>query len=258
MGNSTKRPCAWCGQEFQTQRVTAKFCGGTCRQRANRAGRGTQGQSDSVTPTVTGLGFELLMSKAALKLAASQIVDEFVGKAGKTARLMVWELRIVEKLTPFLSGEEVISKAALAEVLGTGYTYYESASDLLTQIRERLTSLEEQLKDEKARVKDEKARVEHYRDLYDSYREKLNDRLNRRTAGESKGLSTEDWETLTKMDDVQLAQWTKVGRALHRQGRREAGQDAVRWVQGNRMDQSKGSNADGNATVDSLGPLQSP
>ena len=235
MGNSTKRPCAWCGQEFQAQRVTAKFCGGACRQRANRAGSGTQ----------------LLMSDVALKLTASQIVDEFVGKAGKTARLMVWELRIVEKLTPFLSGEEVISKAALADVLGTGYTYYESASDLLTQIRERLTSLEEQLKDEKARV-------EHYRDLYESYREKLNDLLSRGKSGELNGLSTEDWETLSTMDDVQLAQWVKVGRALHRQGRREAGQDAVRWVQGNRMDQSKASNANGNATVDSLGALPSP
>ena len=60
------------------------------------------------------------------------------------------------------------------------------------------------------------------------------------------------------MDAEQLARWTKVGRALHRQGRSEASQDAIRWVQGNRMDQSKGSNADGNATVDSLGPLQSP
>ena len=35
IGNSIKRPCAWCGQEFQAQRVTAKFCGGdlpTARQ----------------------------------------------------------------------------------------------------------------------------------------------------------------------------------------------------------------------------------
>ena len=54
MGNSAKRPCAWCGQEFQAQRVTAKFCGGTCRQRANRAGSGAQGQSDSVTPQGPG------------------------------------------------------------------------------------------------------------------------------------------------------------------------------------------------------------
>ena len=188
MGNSTKRPCAWCGQEFQTQRVTAKFCGGTCRQRANRAGRGTQGQSDSVTPTVTGLGFELLMSKAALKLAASQIVDKFVRKAGKTARLMVWESRIVDKLTPFLSGEGGISKATLADVLGTRHPYYESASDLLTQIRERLTSLEEQLKDQKNRVEHYRDLYERYRDLYERYRD--NDRLNRRTGGESKGLST--------------------------------------------------------------------
>ena len=66
----------------------------------------------------------------------------------------------------------------------------------------------------------------------------LNDLLSRGTGGELNGLSTEDWETLTKMDAVQLAQWAKVGRALDRQGRREAGQDAVRWVQGNRMDQS--------------------
>ena len=141
MGNSTKRPCAWCGQEFQAQRVTAKFCGGTCRQRANRAGPGTQRQSDSVTPTATGLAFELLMSDVALKLAASQIVDEFVGKAGKTARLMVWEMRIVEKLTPFLSAEEGISKVALADVLGADYRYYERASDLQTKIRKRLISL---------------------------------------------------------------------------------------------------------------------
>ena len=203
-----------------------------------------------MTPTVTGLGFKLLMPKAALKLATSQIVDEFVGKAGRTARLMVWELRIFEKLTPFLSGEGGISKEALADVLGAGYPYYESASDLLTQIRERLTFLEEQLKDQKNRV-------EHSRDLYDRYRDMYNDLLSRGTGGELKGLSTEDWETLTKMDADQLAQWTKVGRALDRQGRSEVSQDAIRWVQGNRMNQSKGSNADGNATVDSLGALQS-
>ena len=246
MGNSTKRPCAWCGQEFQAQRVTAKFCSGTCRQRANRAA-----QSDSVTPTVTGLAVELLMSDAALKLAASQIVDEFVGRAGKTARLMLWEYRIVEKLTPFLSGEGGIPKEALADVLGASYLYYESASELLTRLRERLASLEKQLQDEKHRV-------EHYRDLCDSFRQTLTGLVNRGKSGALDGLSTEDWDALTKMDDVQLAQWVKVGRTLHRQGRREAGQDAVRWVEGNRMDQSKGSNANGNATGDSQGALPPP
>ena len=170
------------------------------------------------------------MPKASLKLAASQIVDEFVGKAGKTARLMVWELRIVEKLTPFLSGEGGIPKAALADVLGASYPYYESAADLLTQIRERLTSLEKQLKDERNRV-------EHYRDLYDRYREMHNDLLSRGKSGELNGLSEEGWETLAKMDADQVGQWIKVGRALARQGRRDASQDAVRWVQGNRIDQ---------------------
>ena len=226
MSNSTKRPCAWCGQGFQAKRVSAKYCGGTCRQRANRAGPGAQGQSDSVTASVTGL--ELLMPKAALQFAASQIVDEFVGKAGKTARLMVWELRIVEKLTPFLSGEGVIPKAALADVLGAGYPYDKSASDLLTQLRERLASLEKQ-------VKDEKDRVEHYRDLHNSYREMYTDLLSRGKSGELNGLSAEDWEALSKMDADQLSQWVKVGRALDRQGRREASQDAVRWVEGNRV-----------------------
>ena len=188
---------------------------GPCRQRANRAGPGAQGQSDSVTASVTG--FELLMPKAALQFAASQIVDEFVGKAGKTARLMVWELRIVEKLTPFLSGEGVIPKAALADVLGAGYPYYTSASHLLTQLRERLASLEKQ-------VKDEKDRVELYRDL-----------LNRGKSGELNGLSAEDWEALSKMDADQLSQWVKVGRRLASRGRREATHDAVRWVEGNRV-----------------------
>ena len=226
MSNSTKRPCAWCGQGFQAKRVSAKYCGGTCRQRANRAGPGAQGQSDSVTASVTGL--ELLMPKAALQFAASQIVDEFVGKAGKTARLMVWELRIVEKLTPFLSGQGVIPKAALADVLGAGYPYYKSASDLLTQLRERLASLEKQ-------VKDERDRVEHYRDLHNSYQEMYTDLLSRGKSGELNGLSAEDWEALSKMDADQLSQWVKVGRALDRQGRREASQDAVRWVDGNRV-----------------------
>ena len=237
MSNSTKRPCAWCGQGFQAKRVTAKYCGGTCRQRANRTGPGAQGQSDSVTASVTG--FELLMPKAALQFAASQIVDEFVGKAGKTARLMVWELRIVEKLTPFLSGEGVIPKAALADVLGAGYPYYTSASHLLTQLRERLASLEKQVKDERDRseqqVKHERDRAEHYRNLYARYSEMYTDLLNRGKSGELNGLSAEDWEALSKMDADQLSQWVKVGRRLASRGRREATHDAVRWVEGNRI-----------------------
>ena len=32
-----KLRCETCGTEFQTQRGTARYCGGTCRQRANRA-----------------------------------------------------------------------------------------------------------------------------------------------------------------------------------------------------------------------------
>ena len=172
-----------------------------------------------MTLGVTGL--ELLMPKAALQFAASEIVDEFVGKAGKTVRLMLWEYRMVEKLTPFLSGEGVIPKAALADVLGAGYPYHKSASDLLTQLRERLADLEN--------------RVEQYRNLYNTYREMHANLLSRGKSGELNGLSAEDWETLSKMDADQLSQWVKVGRALDRQGRREASQDAVRWVQGNRV-----------------------
>ena len=230
--SESKRQCEVCHVEFSARRATARFCGGTCRQRAHRANR-----------VVTG--FELLMPKEALDLAASQIVDEFVGKAGKTARLMLWEYRIVDKLTPFLSGEAGIPKKALVDVLGADYLYYESPSNLLTRIRERLESFEKELQYEKDSVG-------FYREMSDSYRKMYNNLVSRGAGGELKGLSTEDWESLAQMEADQLVQWAKVGRALNRQGRSEAGQDAVRWVQGNRMDPSKGSNANGNATVDPL------
>ena len=31
------RRCTWCNQEYKAARRTSEFCGGTCRQQANRA-----------------------------------------------------------------------------------------------------------------------------------------------------------------------------------------------------------------------------
>ena len=226
---STVTHCDQCGKLFQLKRnnkTGSKFCGNTCRQRAHRAKR-------KASPLHNPLGHSIDAILGGLR-------QEVFG----TRSQAVWELAAMRARDKV----EAILRAAVVDVFGKDYPvyYYQRASELLTKIGERLTSLEKQLKDEKCRV-------EHYRDLHDRYRDMVTDLLNRGKSGALNGLSTEDWDALTKMDDVQLGQWVKVGRTLHRQGRMEAGQDAVRWVEGNRVDQSKGRNANGDATGDSQG-----
>ncbi|QBI97245.1 hypothetical protein KD930_gp01 [Mycobacterium phage Kevin1] len=49
-GGPMRRECAVCGQPFEAQRPQAKYCGETCRKRAQRGGIAKQKQQAPLTP----------------------------------------------------------------------------------------------------------------------------------------------------------------------------------------------------------------
>lgn len=68
-----RRPCDWCGKEYDAQRATAKFCGATCRQRAKRGGEpGPESNVDRVRVELEEAGVaDSALAGMALTLAAT-------------------------------------------------------------------------------------------------------------------------------------------------------------------------------------------
>ena len=63
-----------------------------------------------------------------------------------------------------------------------------------------------------------------------------------RTRGSSNGggaVTPQQWEHLAKMDDRQLRQWVMAGRTMARSGRDSPVDNAIRWVEENRVESSE-------------------
>lgn len=116
-----KRSCAVCGKSYEAQRSTKKYCGGTCRTAASRAG-GAAPRAVRVAsvPGVASVGLvsaalreltdadrlDTTFGQAALELARRIASEEFV-QSGASVASMVKQLR--ETMADALKGAAVVA-----------------------------------------------------------------------------------------------------------------------------------------------------
>ena len=151
--------CTWCQQRYTAQRKSSQYCGGTCRQKANRLRRKTRTSG------------------------------------------------------PAFGGVDYFAKWTDAE------TRYRNGC-------ERLDELTDRWRRELNNV------VSDNRDLLTEV-VNLKTQLARRDDGGT--VAPDQWERLANMDDKQLRQWVVAGRALARKGHGSPVENAIRWVEENRL-----------------------
>ena len=174
-----KLRCKTCGTEFQAQRGTARYCGGTCRQRANRA-KAQKAEPSAQSPA------EVVRDEW---LRLDQAIDE-----------------VVQPLNEFKSRKR---KDELAFML--------LESRLNTAFRDLLRKEDANVTDRMQTEMDSK--VAYQRDRADRYYEwweesrafnnKLMDTINtlRNRVAAGSALTTEDWVQLIEMTDADLRKW---------------------------------------------------
>ena len=124
-----QRKCASCGRSYQAARPNSKFCGDTCRKRAQRSPKPTTMKQPKAPPVlVVGLG-----AVTARELEAADRLDTVLGQAA-----LVLARRIE---SPMETGASVASMTKqLRETLADALKGAAQAADPLDEIRARRES----------------------------------------------------------------------------------------------------------------------
>ena len=118
-----QRKCAGCGDTFEAKRSTAKYCGGTCRQRGNRR------QEPEAASEVDWTAFPLVAATAA-ELEAAGRLDTSLGQQALTVALKV--------CSPFETGSGVASASKeLRAIMAAALDGANIAADPLDELRAR-------------------------------------------------------------------------------------------------------------------------
>jgi len=125
------KSCAVCGKSFDAQRPTAKYCGGTCRTRASRAGGPPAVAPSPVVVRIVDdmLGSPLpLVAAAERELAAAGRMDTMLGQA---------TLELARRISsPMESGASVASlMKQLRETMADALKGAAIAADPLDELR---------------------------------------------------------------------------------------------------------------------------
>lgn len=89
-----QRPCAQCGKPFEAQRPTAKFCGGTCRKRAQRGSGGVPRVPAAIANAV---GDDLI----------SAVRAELVAAGRENSSLGMQAIRLATRMAEFDTGSSL-------------------------------------------------------------------------------------------------------------------------------------------------------
>ena len=124
-----QRKCASCGRSYQAARPNSKFCGDTCRKRAQRSPKQSTIQTTKTAP-VSADGLEAV---AARELAAADRLDTVLGQAA-----LVLARRIE---SPMETGSSIASMTKqLRETLADALKGAQQVADPLDEIRARRDS----------------------------------------------------------------------------------------------------------------------
>ena len=202
-----KLRCETCGTEFQAQRGTARYCGGTCRQRANRA----KGQK----------------AEPSAQSSAEFVRDEWL-------RL---DQAIDEVLQPHLN--EFKSRKRKGEL-----AFMLLESRLHTAFRDLLRKEGANVRaDMDSKVAYQRDRAERYYEWLEESRQfnrELLDTLRNRVAA-GPALTKEDWLELIEMTDAELRKWVTIGARMDKNPTvHHPAEQAKRWVMENRPAAAQG------------------
>ena len=206
--SESKRQCEVCHVEFSARRATARFCGGTCRQQANRA------KAKNAPRKGESLFSSILEQQNKLRAIVLEAGAEY---------FPAW------KKTPTVRMELMAYKIA-------------SEFERMLDQTKRSIQATMQAKIDKER-ENYNRQWEYNQKLFADYVAIL---AKHNEAAE--GLSAEDWETLRDMDDAELKRWVTVGGRMAKNSTVDnAAEQAMRWVVENRpAAYLPGSNGNGN------------
>lgn len=118
-----QRSCAQCTKPFEAQRPTAKFCGGTCRKRAQRVGRGVPPVPASIANAQVG---DLV----------SAVQAELVAAGRENSSLGMQAVRLARRMGEFDTGSSLAALSKeLRGVMGEALANVEVAADPLDELQ---------------------------------------------------------------------------------------------------------------------------
>ena len=196
-----KLRCETCGTEFQAQRGTARYCGGTCRQRANRA------KAQKAEPSAEVVGDEWLRLDQAIDEVVQPPLNEFKARKRRDeVAFMLLESRL---------------KAAFRDLLR------KEAANVTDRMQTKMDS----------EVAYQRGRADRYHEWWEesrAFNNKLMDTLRNRVAAGS-AFTTADWVELIEMTDAELRKWVTIGARMDKNPTvNDPADQAKRWVMENR------------------------
>ena len=200
-----KLRCETCGTEFQAQRGTARYCGGTCRQRANRA-KGQKAEPSAQSPAEV-VRDEWLRLDQAIDEVVQPPLSEFKSRERKDeVAFMLLESRLNTAFRDLLRKEDANVRDRMQTEMDSNVAYQRDRAD------------------------------RYYEWLEESrqFNNKLMDTLRNRVAAGS-ALTKEDWVELIEMTDAELRKWVTIGARMDKNPTvNDPADQAKRWVIENR------------------------
>ena len=203
--------CEQCGREFQARRVTARFCGGTCRQAWNRA---------NAKPD-TGPMSQAFRLRDNLYSLLEGMADELKGTRS-WAKGQVATIQAADKIILLLRAE-VEEEAAKAQA---------KVEEEAAKAQAKVESAEEDAAFWKGQMDFWQGQADTYRNWWRERTDQLS-ALRESSSNSDGGLTEEEWAKLRKMTDTQLRQWVRAGQAMDRKGHDSPMGNALRWIDGN-------------------------
>ena len=200
-----KLRCETCGTEFQAQRGTARYCGGTCRQRANRAK--AQKAEPSAQSSAEVVRDEWLRLDQAIDEVVQPPLSEFKSRKRKDElAFMLLESRLNTAFRDLLRKEDANVRDRMQTEMDSNVAYQRDRADRYYEWLEESRQFN--------------------RELLDTLR-------NRVAAGPA--LTKEDWLELIEMTDAELRKWVTIGARMDKNPTvNEPADQAKRWVIENR------------------------
>ena len=203
-----KLRCETCGTEFQAQRGTARYCGGTCRQRANRA-KAQKAEPSAQAPAEVVRDEWLRLDQAMDEVVQPPLSDFKSRKRKDELAFMLLESRLNTAFRDLLRKENANVKDRMQTEMDIEVAYQ----------RDRADRYYEWLEESRA------------------FRNKLMDTINtlRNRVPAGSALTTEDWAELIEMTDADLRKWVTIGARMDKNPTvNEPAEQAKRWVIENR------------------------
>ena len=200
-----KLRCETCGTEFQAQRGTARYCGGTCRQRANRA-KAQKAEPSAQSPAEV-VRDEWLRLDQAIDEVVQPPLSEFKSRKRKDElAFMLLESRLNTAFRDLLRKEDANVRDRMQTEMDSNVAYQRDQAERYYEWLEESRQFN--------------------RELLDTLR-------NRVAAGPA--LTKEDWLELIEMTDAELRKWVTIGARMDKNPTvNDPADQAKRWVIENR------------------------